>query len=245
MKNNKIYLLALFLSIGLVFNSCDVNTEEFQSVSPVDSFVTTSASIVVGVDATQYQFEIVVAASEAYTADRSVPIEIGSSSTASGLEYSFSGSIDILAGELTGSTTLDLDVDLLSTVMEKTIVLKLVSTSEEISLTYIKEAPVVYEISLYIDFDNFSGETSWEITDSSSAVVISSFGTYSGGLDETTEQIFLPEGDYTFTILDSFGDGICCSWGIGSYELTEVAGGSLLATGGDFDDFESTSFSLP
>ena len=46
MKNNKTYLLAL-LTIVLVFNSCDTNTEEFQTVSPSDSFETSSGSVIV------------------------------------------------------------------------------------------------------------------------------------------------------------------------------------------------------
>lgn len=244
MKNNKIYLLTLLVSIGLIFNACDVNTEEYQSVSLADSFVTTSISVIIPEDATEYSFDITVQASEAYTADRSIPIEIGSNSTANGLEYTFSGNVNMAKEELSASTLLELDTDLISSSVEKTIVLRLPS-SEEITITYIKEASVVYEMSLFIDFDNFSNETSWEITDSNNVVVASSFGTYPGGSVDTTEQIFLPEDDYTFTIFDVWGDGICCGYGNGSYELTEVAGGSVLATGGSFGSSESTAFSLP
>jgi len=45
---------------------------------------------------------------------------------------------------------------------------------------------------------------------------------------------------YNFTITDSFGDGICCTYGEGSYSV-EV-GGTVVASGGDFGDIETTLF---
>ena len=47
----------------------------------------------------------------------------------------------------------------------------------------------------------------------------------------------LPEGCYDLTVNDSFGDGICCAYGDGSYTL-EVDG-VVVATGGDFGDGET------
>ncbi len=45
---------------------------------------------------------------------------------------------------------------------------------------------------------------------------------------------------YDFTITDSFGDGICCTWGEGSYSV--AVDGVVVASGGDFGDFETTLF---
>ncbi|MCF6279352.1 MAG: hypothetical protein L3J14_03295 [Flavobacteriaceae bacterium] len=244
---NKIYLLTLLISIGLLINSCDINSEEYQSVSPVDSFVTTSTSVVVAENATEFSFDITVQSSETYTADRSVPISVTSSSTANGLEYTFNGNVDIIAGQLSGSTIIELNTDLLSSDTEKTIILRLLSTSEEITLSYIKECNE-NKISLIIDFDNFSQETSWEITeDGSGNIMASSGGLYNSGLDLFTDEIVLPNGDYTFTIMDSFGDGICCGWGNGSYQLKKLncAGGDILVEGASFGSSESMQFSLP
>ena len=42
--------------------------------------------------------------------------------------------------------------------------------------------------------------------------------------------------------MTSYGDGICCSYGTGSYSLT--AGGDELASGGEFEFSESTAISL-
>ena len=48
--------------------------------------------------------------------------------------------------------------------------------------------------------------------------------------------------DVTFTIYDSYGDGICCAWGAGSYQV--IACGVTLASGGNFGSSESTSFNV-
>ena len=55
----------------------------------------------------------------------------------------------------------------------------------------------------------------------------------------------LPNECYTFTIYDSYGDGICCSYGNGGYSVTD-ASNYTLASGGyttaSFSDEESTEF---
>ena len=40
---------------------------------------------------------------------------------------------------------------------------------------------------------------------------------------------------------DSYGDGMCCQYGNGGYSVTG-ANGAVLASGGDFDDSETSSF---
>jgi hypothetical protein len=47
----------------------------------------------------------------------------------------------------------------------------------------------------------------------------------------------------TFTINDSWGDGICCGIGFGYYQV--FVNDSLFASGGDFSFTESTTFSIP
>lgn len=44
----------------------------------------------------------------------------------------------------------------------------------------------------------------------------------------------------TFTVFDSWGDGMCCQRGIGGYEVS--GGGEIYASGGEFGNSESTSF---
>ncbi len=100
-----------------------------------------------------------------------------------------------------------------------------------------------YTATLTLVFDRYPGETSWEITDESGDVVASgsSYGSQSKGSTLTID-IELEETCYDFTMNDSYGDGMCCRYGEGSYELTYD--GTVLASGGEFDDSETTSFCI-
>jgi len=46
---------------------------------------------------------------------------------------------------------------------------------------------------------------------------------------------------YSFIIYDYFGDGMCCSFGNGSYSVTD-ASGDTIASGGEFTFEEVTNF---
>merc|ERR1712238_125379 len=48
----------------------------------------------------------------------------------------------------------------------------------------------------------------------------------------------------TFTITDAYGDGICCSFGSGSYSI-KVDGVDELVTGGQFESSETKNFDVP
>ena len=53
----------------------------------------------------------------------------------------------------------------------------------------------------------------------------------------------LAVGSYTFIILDTFGDGICCGFGEGSYDLS-VGGVNVVTDGGEFMQFDVTNFDV-
>jgi len=97
------------------------------------------------------------------------------------------------------------------------------------------------EVTISITFDNYPEETSWAITNASGATVASG-GTYGNQADGSTLTITecLSSGCYNFTISDAYGDGICCSYGNGSYSVT--GGGGTLASGGSFTSSETTNF---
>jgi len=99
------------------------------------------------------------------------------------------------------------------------------------------------EVVVTINLDNYPEETSWQITNSG-GVIVALGGTYGSQPDGSTVQVTecLPDGCYDFTIFDSYGDGICCAYGNGSYTLT--SGGSTLASGGSFGSSENTNFCL-
>ena len=102
-----------------------------------------------------------------------------------------------------------------------------------------KLAECCTEVEVNITLDNFPGETTWAITDGGGAEVAAG-GPYAGADNPVSETILLADGDYTFTIFDSFGDGICCGFGNGSYSV--AVNGEMIVSGGDFEDSESTSF---
>ncbi|PCJ79979.1 MAG: hypothetical protein COA49_10180 [Bacteroidetes bacterium] len=87
------------------------------------------------------------------------------------------------------------------------------------------------EMTINILTDNYPAETTWILTDLS-GVTIGSGGPYSSPATLESTTLCVGDGCYTFSIFDSFGDGICCAFGTGSYEL--LSNGSLLASGGQF-----------
>ncbi len=92
---------------------------------------------------------------------------------------------------------------------------------------------------LSITLDNFPAETTWTLADSTGAILASG-GPYATAGGTVTESFCAPDGCYTLTLLDSFGDGICCAYGIGDYSLT--VDGNEVAAGGEFGSSEATTF---
>ena len=73
-------------------------------------------------------------------------------------------------------------------------------------------------LDLTIQLDQYPPETAWVITQGPDTVVISP--SYMGVVPNTLveQRIFLNSNtDYTFTIIDAFGDGICCEFGEGFF----------------------------
>jgi len=92
--------------------------------------------------------------------------------------------------------------------------------------------------------DNFAAETRWELRNAQNAVVEQGGPYLKSQLGAIRLDTFcLPAGCYRFTILDSFGDGICCQYGNGSYSLRDAAN-NVLASGASFPASESTDFCL-
>lgn len=88
--------------------------------------------------------------------------------------------------------------------------------------------------------DNYGSETSWTLTRNGSTVASGS-----GYANNTTytENFDFGAGSYVFTINDSYGDGICCSYGNGSYTITDGSG-STIASGGQFTTTDAASWCL-
>jgi endonuclease I len=96
------------------------------------------------------------------------------------------------------------------------------------------------EVSFSLTTDKYGYETSWMLTNTNNQDVANG-GSYANSTDYS-ESFCLDDGDYTFTINDSYGDGICCTFGNGSYDLS-LAGTSLIS-GGSFANSETKTFTL-
>lgn len=93
--------------------------------------------------------------------------------------------------------------------------------------------------------DNYPTETSWRLTNAAGQIVKSGGPYLKTQAGQTVLDTFcLPNGCYNFRILDSYGDGICCAYGAGSYTLRNAAN-QVIATGGQFGAEEIKSFCVP
>ncbi len=114
------------------------------------------------------------------------------------------------------------------------------NNSIEVSNTLIPEEGF---ITIRITTDDFPEETTWALTSQNSGSIIESGGPFEDG--ETVYDFDLcldPNDCYTFIIFDSIGDGICCSFGEGQYEILNSNGATLGFGDGEFSFIESLDF---
>lgn len=97
-----------------------------------------------------------------------------------------------------------------------------------------------HEVTLNLTTDSYGSETSWTLKNSSNQTLFS--GSDYGNNTSYKKAMCVDSGSYVFEIVDSYGDGICCSSGNGSYTLT--SNGQTLASGGDFTNSSQHSFTL-
>ena len=89
--------------------------------------------------------------------------------------------------------------------------------------------------------DDFGDETYWAVVDSDENPII-----VQGPLESNetyTMEVELESGCYAFGIIDFAGDGMCCDYGNGSYEVTTMEG-VVIAQGGQFGESEITKFEI-
>ncbi len=119
--------------------------------------------------------------------------------------------------------------------------------SHQPTVTVMPTSPCnVVDITVY--FDNKPLETGWVLTTEDSSGSISTVETYfpmdlSLANERQDTAVCVQEGNYTFTIYDSGGDGICCDDGIGAYAV--VAQGAIVTEGGEFGYSEAITFQVP
>ena len=98
-------------------------------------------------------------------------------------------------------------------------------------------------ITLRIILDDFPEETTWQLHAPGGSVVAQG-GPYGGEPDGDTLTVPLCVGNgcYDLTFFDSAGDGICCSYGTGSFSVYDPFGLTYVANNGQFDDEVTETF---
>ena len=98
-----------------------------------------------------------------------------------------------------------------------------------------------FNFSFELVLDDYGSETTWEIRRLGNVV-------YSGGPyedDQDGEVITVPlcleEGCYILQVDDSYGDGMCCEYGEGSFTVYDPQG-DVIYTGGEFTDSDLEQF---
>ena len=99
-------------------------------------------------------------------------------------------------------------------------------------------------ITLVIIADNYPEETSWKLIDEETNEIVAT-----GGLSNNTqlysEDICVNYNScFSLYVYDSFGDGICCGYGQGSFEIQDSSGNTIVANDGEFDNFVKEVFCL-
>jgi len=103
--------------------------------------------------------------------------------------------------------------------------------------------PEATEAIISLTFDNYPGEIAWEILDENANLIASGNG-YGEEAPLSTLEIAqcIGSGCHTFNITDSYGDGMCCQYGNGSYSIT--VDDIVIVSGGDFGFSESRDLCL-
>jgi len=102
------------------------------------------------------------------------------------------------------------------------------------------DAATCQTVEVALTTDRYGAETSWELL-SADGSQIANGANFSSNTDYT-EQLCLEDGDYTFTINDDYGDGICCRFGAGRYAIS--ANDNIVIEGGEFGTVESKNFTI-
>ena len=103
-------------------------------------------------------------------------------------------------------------------------------------------------IQVTIKFDNNATQTGWYVTNENGNRIIERLPGYYTGNDTLTitESVNLEDvtGNYTFTVLDSYGNGLCCNEGVGFYSIHANDGQLLLFGEGQFGYSQNETFSF-
>ncbi len=228
--------IVILFTLSALLASCDENVEPilYDNVNGQVgvSFLNNFISVVVPEEGTTASVPVQV--TTVSNVDRMFSVSVNEASTASSADYSL-GNIVIPANEYEGTLTVTFDnFDGLADLTTFNLILDLSLEPGQVAVgaasttfSYVKEV-VCNDLTLTIAEDNYADERDWQITDSTGAIVVQCSdydncpnGAPSGSIPPATYNydFNLPDGCYTFTILDAFGDGLADGSVTGNYEL--------------------------
>ncbi len=100
-----------------------------------------------------------------------------------------------------------------------------------------------YPVTVAITTDNYGSETSWVITEQGGIVLLTG-GPYQNTVGGSSEggTFCLPGGCFNFVLQDAYGDGICCSYGNGSFQILDGDANVLVDGSGSFTNSTTRAF---
>jgi len=227
MKTIKILLAAIFIAS---FISCDKEDEPVNNIydnvngQTGVGFTVAGASVVVPVAGASVTLPIQATTISSSERVYTVTVDTDLSTGVAG-DYTL-GTLTIPADSYNGSMDIDFVDTNLVDLVSYDLVLNLdipagqaVVGNETVTVTYNKYL-ICNDLQLDILADNWASETTWDVVDATNTVVASG-GPYSNGTAGTvyTENFTLADGCYTFTIYDSYGDGLFDGANTGTYNL--------------------------
>jgi hypothetical protein len=99
-------------------------------------------------------------------------------------------------------------------------------------------------MKLVIQPDEYGSDISWVIRNAAGANVASGGGYQDGKTALITASFCLPDGCYRLIMKDAYGDGICCDYGKGWYELRDQGGKAVIASDGYYGYKETQGFCI-
>jgi hypothetical protein len=92
-----------------------------------------------------------------------------------------------------------------------------------------------------VNTDTYPRETRWELVDDcDNGNIVMQGGPYASRFTQYIEESKFGESQYTLNVYDTYGDGLCCGYGQGSYSATMDS--VVVSSGGDFDNVFSSTF---
>ncbi len=103
--------------------------------------------------------------------------------------------------------------------------------------------PTQNSLRVIITLDDYGSETSWELYDELNNLMKYG-GPYQDGINgvKKTVNLDLEDGCYEIDLYDAFGDGICCDYGNGSFEIVDGNNQRLAYSDGRFGTYELIGF---